>query len=35
VRTVVHLSDLHFGQIDEAMLAPLIAFIHGIRLNLR
>jgi len=34
VRTVVHLSDLHFGQIDEAILAPLIAFIHGIKPNL-
>jgi len=34
VRTVIHLSDLHFGQIDEAILAPLIAFIHGIRPNL-
>jgi 3',5'-cyclic AMP phosphodiesterase CpdA len=34
VRTVVHLSDLHFGQIDEAMLAPLITFIHGIRPDL-
>ena len=34
MRTVVHLSDLHFGQIDEAILAPLIAFIHGIRPNL-
>jgi 3',5'-cyclic AMP phosphodiesterase CpdA len=34
VRTIVHLSDLHFGQIDEAILAPLIAFIHGIRPDL-
>ncbi|MGH8563092.1 MAG: metallophosphoesterase family protein [Gammaproteobacteria bacterium] len=30
MRTVVHLSDLHFGQIDEAILAPLIAMIDGI-----
>ena len=34
MRTVVHLSDLHFGQTDEAILAPLIAFIHAIRPNL-
>ncbi|MGH8489630.1 MAG: metallophosphoesterase family protein, partial [Gammaproteobacteria bacterium] len=34
MRTVVHLSDLHFGQIDEAILAPLVAFIHGIRPSL-
>ena len=34
MRTVVHLSDLHFGQIDEAILAPLITFVHGIRPNL-
>ncbi len=34
MRTVVHLSDLHFGQIDEAILAPLIAMIDGIRPDL-
>ena len=34
MRTVVHLSDLHFGQIDEAILAPLIAMIDQIRPNL-
>ncbi|MGH8479031.1 MAG: metallophosphoesterase family protein [Gammaproteobacteria bacterium] len=34
MRTIAHLSDLHFGHIDEAMLAPLIAFIHEIRPDL-
>ena len=27
MRTLVHLSDLHFGRIDEALLAPLIGVI--------
>lgn len=30
MRTVIHLSDLHFGQIDEAILASLKACIHEI-----
>lgn len=30
MRTIVHLSDLHFGRIDEGILAPLIAAIRGI-----
>ena len=29
MRTVVHLSDLHFGRIDQALLAPLIEQIHA------
>ena len=28
MRTVLHLSDLHFGRIDEAILSPLVSFIN-------
>ena len=28
MRTVVHLSDLHFGRIDPPILSPLLAFIR-------
>ena len=28
MRTLVHLSDLHFGRVDETILPPLIAQIH-------
>lgn len=28
MRTLVHLSDLHFGRVDEALLAPLTRRIH-------
>jgi 3',5'-cyclic AMP phosphodiesterase CpdA len=27
MRTLVHLSDLHFGRVDSAILAPLVQFI--------
>jgi 3',5'-cyclic AMP phosphodiesterase CpdA len=30
MRTLVHLSDLHFGRVDEALLAPLREFVHSI-----
>lgn len=30
MRTIVHLSDLHFGRINDAVIAPLIAQIHAI-----
>jgi 3',5'-cyclic AMP phosphodiesterase CpdA len=30
MRTIVHLSDLHFGRVDEALLAPLRDTIAGI-----
>jgi 3',5'-cyclic AMP phosphodiesterase CpdA len=30
MRTIVHLSDLHFGRVDEALLAPLRAQIERI-----
>ena len=34
MRTVVHLSDLHFGRIDPAILAPLITFIGQMKPDL-
>jgi 3',5'-cyclic AMP phosphodiesterase CpdA len=30
MRTVVHLSDLHFGRVDDAILSPLINTVHEI-----
>ena len=30
MRTLVHLSDLHFGKVDEALLAPLRELVHRI-----
>ena len=30
MRTVVHLSDLHFGRVDDALLAPLRATIEAL-----
>lgn len=29
MRTLVHLSDLHFGRVDPALLAPLIDAVHA------
>jgi len=34
VRTLLHLSDLHFGRIDPATLAPLLATAEAIRPDL-
>jgi 3',5'-cyclic AMP phosphodiesterase CpdA len=34
VRTLVHLSDLHFGRTDEAVVGPLIAAVHQLRPDL-
>ena len=31
MRTIVHLSDLHFGRIDPAILDPLASLIATIR----
>ena len=31
MRTIAHLSDLHFGRVDAALLAPLIEFLHAAR----
>lgn len=30
MRTIVHLSDLHFGRVDAALLAPLCAQVHAL-----
>jgi 3',5'-cyclic AMP phosphodiesterase CpdA len=34
VRTIVHLSDLHFGRLDRRVVAPLVAAIEEIRPDL-
>lgn len=34
MRTLVHLSDLHFGRVDIALVAPLISFITATRPDL-
>jgi 3',5'-cyclic AMP phosphodiesterase CpdA len=34
MRTVVHLSDLHFGRIDQTLIQPLVAVIDQIQPNL-
>ena len=34
MRTLVHLSDLHFGRVDEALLAPLVQAVEGARPDL-
>jgi len=31
MRTLVHLSDLHFGRVDPAILAPLVQFIGEVK----
>lgn len=31
MRTLVHLSDLHFGRIDYSIIEPLIANVHAIK----
>jgi 3',5'-cyclic AMP phosphodiesterase CpdA len=31
MRTVIHLSDLHFGRIDSRILVPLVTFIREIK----
>ena len=31
MRTIVHLSDLHFGRIDEALLEPVIATVTALK----
>jgi len=31
MRTLVHLSDLHFGRVDQALLAPLRARVEALR----
>ncbi|MEY2519241.1 MAG: hypothetical protein QOF24_1000 [Verrucomicrobiota bacterium] len=34
MRTIVHLSDLHFGRVDPAILTPLVKFIGEVRPDL-
>ena len=34
MRTLVHLSDLHFGRVDPALLDPLVAAIQALRPDL-
>jgi 3',5'-cyclic AMP phosphodiesterase CpdA len=34
MRTIVHLSDLHFGRTDPALIEPLIANVNGIGADL-
>ena len=34
MRTIVHLSDLHFGRLDTQVIAPLLAAIRGLRPDL-
>ena len=34
MRTVLHLSDLHFGRVDEAILSPLVTFINATKPDL-
>ena len=31
MRTLVHLSDLHFGRTDPAVIEPLLASVHAQR----
>jgi len=34
MRTLVHLSDLHFGRVDSAIVAPLVATVEAIKPHL-
>ncbi|MEP6535531.1 MAG: metallophosphoesterase [Bryobacteraceae bacterium] len=34
MRTIVHLSDLHFGRVDERICSPLIQAVHAIQPDL-
>ena len=34
MRTLIHLSDLHFGRIDPAILDPLVKFIGRVKPDL-
>jgi 3',5'-cyclic AMP phosphodiesterase CpdA len=34
MRTIVHLSDIHFGRVDSRLVAPLVRTIHTIAPNL-
>jgi 3',5'-cyclic AMP phosphodiesterase CpdA len=34
MRTIIHVSDLHFGRVDKFLLAPLITYIEGLKPHL-
>lgn len=34
MRTIVHLSDIHFGRTDPSVVKPLITFVNGIKPHL-
>lgn len=34
MRTIIHLSDLHFGRVDPAILAPLVRFVGQVKPDL-
>ena len=34
MRTIIHLSDLHFGRVDPPILAPLLRYIHAAKPHL-
>ncbi len=34
MRTIVHLSDLHFGRVDQSLLTPLVRRIHQLEADL-
>jgi 3',5'-cyclic AMP phosphodiesterase CpdA len=34
MRTLIHLSDLHFGSIDEQLIAPLVSAVNQVRPDL-
>ena len=34
MRVLVHLSDLHFGRIDESLVAPLLTAVHALKPHL-
>ncbi len=31
MRTLVHLSDIHFGRVDTAIIEPLIALVADLK----
>lgn len=34
MRTIIHLSDIHFGRVDSRLVAPLVSTIHAVEPNL-
>ncbi|HET9787793.1 MAG TPA: metallophosphoesterase family protein, partial [Pyrinomonadaceae bacterium] len=34
MRTIVHLSDIHFGRTDQSVVKPLISFVNEIKPDL-